>query len=106
MNKPVCTPPQLNFWIICALFMIVAVSPQLDLAVSTFFFRDNRFYLGDWGFFPFFAPGLAGNIHRNCRCFRLNLGVGTAAPPLALGHKHQSNAPYHRLHAARPDFNC
>ena len=85
MNKPVCTPPQLNFWIICALFMIVTVSPQLD--------------------FPLFAPGLAGNIHRNCRCFRLNLGVGTAAPPLALGHKHQSNAPYHRLHAARPDFN-
>lgn len=55
MNKPVCTPPQLNFWIICALFMIVAVSPQLDLAVSAFFFRDNRFYLGDWGFFPFCA---------------------------------------------------
>ena len=58
MNKPVCTPPQLNFWIICALFMIVAVSPQLDLAVSAFFFRDNRFYLGDWGFFPFLRRGL------------------------------------------------
>ena len=58
MNKPVCTPPQLNFWIICALFMIVAVSPRLDLAVSAFFFRDNRFYLGDWGFFPFLRRGL------------------------------------------------
>lgn len=55
MNKPVCTPPQLNFWIICALFMIVAVSPQLDLAVSAFSSEITVFTSAIGAFFPFCA---------------------------------------------------
>lgn len=36
MNKPVCTPPQLNFWIICALFMIVGF-PAVRFGGQRFF---------------------------------------------------------------------
>lgn len=87
MNKPVCTPPQLNFWIICALFMIVAVSPQLDLAVSAFFFRDNRFYLADGHFQPM-RLGLLFHVRTHGRHL-LEPGSGTAAsaPVPQMGNK-------------------
>lgn len=58
MHKQVCIPPKLNFWIICALFSVVAVSPYLDLSISSYFYRDNRFFLSDWGFFPLLRKGL------------------------------------------------
>lgn len=58
MTQPVtCTPPRLNFWIICALFMVVAVSPSVDLELSSYFYRNDTFYLSDWGFFPFLRKG-------------------------------------------------
>lgn len=59
MSAPkVCTPPQLNFWVICALFLVVAVSPSVDLTISSCFYKNGAFYLSDWGFFPFLRFGL------------------------------------------------
>ena len=59
MSAPkVCTPPQLNFWVICALFLVVAVSPSVDLTISSYFYKNGTFYLSDWGFFPFLRFGL------------------------------------------------
>ena len=58
MHKQVCIPPKLNFWIICALFLVVAVSPYLDLSISSYFYRNNCFFLSDWGFFPILRTGL------------------------------------------------
>jgi len=39
--------PSLNFWIILTLFLVVAVSPILDIYVSKIFYENNRFYLKD-----------------------------------------------------------
>lgn len=50
--------PSLNLWIILALFMVVAVSPMLDLAISRFFYRNGIFYLSEWGFFPYLRFGI------------------------------------------------